>query len=59
MAYDLKKPVTTGQFKKLATRAKTGIDAANAYKNLAHEIFIFELDDGTTVEKDIVTWREA
>ena len=56
MAYDLTDLVTVGQNKALAQRVRNALSSINATTNLSHETFTFELDDGTTVSKEIVLW---
>ena len=56
MSYNANNVTTIGHLKKLAQQAKSEVDSVNISGNLSHETFTFELEDGTTVNKEIVLW---
>lgn len=56
MAYNSDNVVTLGQVKRLAQRMNSEIGSIDVSGNLSHETFTFELEDGTTVDKEIVLW---
>ena len=57
MAYDLTDIVTTKHLKKLAQRVENKLNNIDVTGNLTHETLTFELEDGTTVNKEIVLWQ--
>ncbi len=56
MAYDLKHIVRIKDLKTASQRIKNAIDSKVNSGNLTHETLTFELEDGTTVNKEIVLW---
>ncbi len=57
MAYDLNSLIRMKDLKAAAQRAKNAIDGKADSGNLTHETHTYELEDGSTVTKEIVLWN--